>query len=147
MPRSRSALAEPALPLFAVNTASPVPLPAPPQAGPPSGPPLPDAAQRVARTLPSYLRDHRKRLRARFLEGGAQAMPDYELLELLLFRAIPRQDVKPLARRLLDAFGDLAAVISAPPARLSRVDGVGEAVIVELKLAEAMQPACRAPGC
>ncbi len=134
MPRPRSALAEPALPLFAVNAASPVP----PQAGPPSGPVMPDAEQGVARALPSYLRDHRKRLRARFLEGGAQAMPDYELLELLLFRAIPRQDVKPLARRLLDAFGDLAGVISAPPTRLSRIDGVGEAVIVELKLAEAM---------
>lgn len=65
-------------------------------------------------------------------------MPDYELLELLLFRAIPRQDVKPLARRLLDGFGDLAGVVSAPPARLSQIDGVGEAVITELKLAEAM---------
>lgn len=87
--------------------------------------------------LPSYLRDHRKRLRARFLSGGADAMPDYELLELLLFRAIPRQDVKPLARRLLEQFGDLNRVIAAAPARLRGVDGVGEAVIVELKLAEA----------
>lgn len=87
--------------------------------------------------LPSYLRDHRKRLRARFLSGGAEAMPDYELLELLLFRAIPRQDVKPLARRLLDQFGDLNRVIAAAPARLRAVTGVGEAVIVELKLAEA----------
>lgn len=87
--------------------------------------------------LPSYLRDHRKRLRARFLAGGADAMPDYELLELLLFRAIPRQDVKPLARALLDQFGDLNRVIAAPVARLRAVAGVGEAVIVELKLAEA----------
>ena len=47
---------------------------------------------------PSYIRDHRKRLRQRFLQGGAAALPDYELLELVLFRAIPRQDVKPLAR-------------------------------------------------
>ncbi|MDD7971174.1 RadC family protein [Roseinatronobacter alkalisoli] len=86
---------------------------------------------------PSYLRDHRKRLRARFLDGGAGAMPDYELLELLLFRAIPRQDVKPLARRLIDTFGDLNRVIAAPAARLRTVDGVGDAVIVELKLAEA----------
>ena len=52
--------------------------------------------------LPSYIRDHRKRLRQRFMDGGAQAMPDYEMLELVLFRAIPRQDVKPLARALLD---------------------------------------------
>jgi len=88
--------------------------------------------------LPSYIRDHRKRLRERFLQGGAQAMPDYELLELLLFRAIPRQDVKPLARHLIEVFGDLASVVSAPTPRLSGVPGVGEAVIVELKLAEAV---------
>jgi len=54
---------------------------------------------------PSYIKDHRKRLRERFLSGGAQAVPDYELLELVLFRAIPRQDVKPLARMLIDHFG------------------------------------------
>lgn len=87
--------------------------------------------------LPSYLRDHRKRLRARFLSGGADAMPDYELLEMVLFRAIPRQDVKPLARRLMDSFGDFNRVVAAPPARLRAIDGVGEAVIVELKLMEA----------
>ena len=64
--------------------------------------------------LPSYIADHRARLRQRFLDGGAAALPDYELLELVLFRAIPRQDVKPLARRLLDTFGDVASVLSAP---------------------------------
>ena len=69
--------------------------------------------------LPSYIKDHRKRLRARFIEGGAAAMPDYELLELVLFRAIPRQDVKPLARLLLDTFGDFNRVVSASPARLT----------------------------
>lgn len=87
--------------------------------------------------LPSYIADHRKRLRARFLDGGAAAMPDYELLELVLFRAIPRQDVKPLARRLLDVFGDFNRVLSAAPARLTQVPGVGEAVVLELKLVEA----------
>ncbi len=87
--------------------------------------------------LPSYIRDHRARLRARFTEGGATAMPDYELLELVLFRAIPRQDVKPLARRLLDAFGDFNRVLSAPPARLAAVEGVGPAVVLELKVVEA----------
>ena len=138
MPRPRSTLAEPALPLFAVTTASPDTAASMPPPVLPAGPVLPDMASGTARALPSYLRDHRKRLRERFLQGGAQAMPDYELLELLLFRAIPRQDVKPLARRLLDTFGDLACVISAPPTRLSRIDGVGEAVITELKLAEAM---------
>ena len=87
--------------------------------------------------LPSYMRDHRKRLRDRFISGGAAAMPDYELLELILFRAIPRQDVKPLARRLLDKFGDFNHVISAPATRLAEVVGVGEAVITELKIVEA----------
>lgn len=87
--------------------------------------------------LPSYIRDHRKRLRERFMLGGATAMPDYELLELVLFRAIPRQDVKPLVRRLLDEFGDFNRVISAPATRLDDVQGVGSAVIQELKIVEA----------
>lgn len=87
--------------------------------------------------LPSYIGDHRKRLRARFMEGGATAMPDYELLELVLFRAIPRQDVKPLARLLLDTFGDFNRVASASPARLLMVKGVGDAVVLELKVIEA----------
>ena len=88
------------------------------------------------RSLPSYLADHRARLRERFLQGGAAAMPDYELLELVLFRAIPRQDVKPLARRLIEAFGDFNRVLSAAPARLRQVEGVGPAVVTELKIVE-----------
>jgi DNA repair protein RadC len=87
--------------------------------------------------LPSYIRDHRARLRARFLSGGADALPDYEMLELVLFRAIPRQDVKPLAHRLLDQFGDFNRVISAPSAKLLAVEGVGESVVAELKIIEA----------
>ena len=87
--------------------------------------------------LPSYIADHRKRLRARFMEGGATAMPEYELLELVLFRAIPRQDVKPLARLLLDTFGDFNRVVTASPARLAAVKGVGEAIVLELKILEA----------
>ena len=86
---------------------------------------------------PSYMRDHRKRLRERFMEGGAAAMPDYELLELVLFRAIPRQDVKPLARALIDRFGDFNRVLSAPVSQLTQVSGVGDAVAIELKLVEA----------
>lgn len=86
---------------------------------------------------PSYLRDHRKRLRERFMAGGANAVPDYELLELVLFRAIPRQDVKPLARDLIDTFGDFNRVLSAPIAQLMRIKGVGDAVVIELKLVEA----------
>lgn len=96
------------------------------------------AALPLPERLPSYIKDHRKRLRTRFMEGGATAMPEYELLELLLFRAIPRQDVKPLARCLLDTFGDLNRVITAPAARLAAVAGVGESVVQELKLIEAV---------
>ena len=87
--------------------------------------------------LPSYIKDHRTRLRERFVSGGPEAVPDYELLELVLFRAIPRQDVKPLARRLLDRFGSFAAVMAAPPARLAEVHGIGAAVVTELKIVEA----------
>ncbi|MGH1458156.1 MAG: RadC family protein [Paracoccaceae bacterium] len=87
--------------------------------------------------LPSYIRDHRKRLRDRFMSGGAAALPDYEMLELVLFRAIPRQDVKPLARRLLDVFGDFNRVLSAAPERILAVEGAGEAVLTELKIVEA----------
>ena len=86
---------------------------------------------------PSYIRDHRERLRQRFLQGGAAALPDYELLELVLFRAIPRQDVKPLARQLLERFGDFNHVLSAGLCQLSQVPGVGDAVICELKIVEA----------
>ena len=87
--------------------------------------------------IPSYLKDHRKRLRERFIRGGADAMPDYELLELVLFRAIPRRDVKPLARDLLERFTDFNGVISAPVDQLQIVKGVGQTVIQELKIVEA----------
>ncbi|MEC8573607.1 MAG: UPF0758 domain-containing protein, partial [Pseudomonadota bacterium] len=86
---------------------------------------------------PSYIRDHRARLRQRFMDGGATAVPDYELLELILFRSIPRRDVKPIARMLLDRFGDFNRVITAPPERLAQIPGIGEAVITDLKVLEA----------
>ncbi|MEO1139741.1 MAG: DNA repair protein RadC [Pseudomonadota bacterium] len=86
---------------------------------------------------PSYIRDHRKRLRDRFLLGGAEALPDYEMLELLLFRAIPRRDVKPLAHTLLTHFGSFNSVLSAPITQLEDIPGVGEAVTCELKIVEA----------
>ncbi len=76
---------------------------------------------------------HRARLRQRFLKAGADALPDYELLELLLFHAQPRADMKPVAKALLRRFGGFAHVISAEPAELARVKGVGEAAIVALK--------------
>ena len=91
----------------------------------------------TAVSTPSYMRDHRQRLRQRFLNGGAGAVPDYELLELVLFRAIPRQDVKPLARTLLDQFGDFNSVLAAPLSHLRAIKGVGNAVALELKIVEA----------
>ncbi len=112
-----SAFHEAPLPLFNADEATPVPL--------------------KPGRLPSYIADHRQRLRMRFMQGGATAMPDYELLELVLFRSIPRRDVKPLAHALLDAFGDFNRVITAPPERLRNITGIGDAVITDLKVLEA----------
>ena len=92
----------------------------------------------VATDEPDHRLRHRARLRQRFTEGGADAMPDYELLELVLCRALPRGDVKPLAKRLLRAFGDLNRVLAAPALRLAEVRGVGPAVVEQLKITEAV---------
>jgi DNA repair protein RadC len=80
---------------------------------------------------------HRERLRDRFREGGTAALPDYELLEMILFRAIKRGDTKPMAKALMARFGSFAEVISAEPERLMEVKGVGPAVATELKLIQA----------
>jgi DNA repair protein RadC len=80
---------------------------------------------------------HRERLRTRFLVGGADALPDYELLELLLFRSLPRRDVKPIAKRLIARFGSFAEALSAPVERLVEVDGIGESAAIDLKIAAA----------
>lgn len=77
---------------------------------------------------------HRERLRGRFRTAGADALSDYELLELVLFRALPRRDVKPLAKALIQAFGSFAETVHAPDARLREVGGLGEAAITEIKL-------------
>lgn len=102
-------------------------------------------AQRRARKIsvvqiddkPHY-HDHRARLRKRFDEAGPEALADYELLELMLFRTIPRRDTKPLAKALLTRFGDLAGVLAAPPARIAEVDGAGPSVAQDLKVAHAL---------
>ncbi len=86
--------------------------------------------------VPDYL-GHRERLRERFRSGGANALPDYELLELVLFRSIPRADTKPVAKALISRFGSFAEVIGAAPERLMEVKGVGEAVAQDLKLIQA----------
>jgi DNA repair protein RadC len=77
---------------------------------------------------------HRERLRSRFLEGGPGALPDYEMLELLLFMALPRRDTKPLAKKLLDRFGSYANVISASADQLRSVEGAGDSVVAALKI-------------
>ena len=86
---------------------------------------------------PPHYHGHRDRLRARFAEAGGDALPDYELLELMLFRSIPRRDVKPVAKELMRRFGTLAETLAAPPSRLLEVEGVGESVVTDLKIVEA----------
>ncbi|MGB0719932.1 MAG: RadC family protein [Bdellovibrionales bacterium] len=80
---------------------------------------------------------HRARLRERFLKGGADSLADYELLELLLFMAIPRRDVKPLAKALLAQFGSLQALMAATPHELMRINGVSENTAAALKAVHA----------
>jgi DNA repair protein RadC len=80
---------------------------------------------------------HRDRLRARFAEARGEGMADYEFLELLLFRSIPRRDVKPVAKRLIKRFGSFAEVLAAPPHLLTDIEGVGESVALDLKIVEA----------
>jgi DNA repair protein RadC len=103
--------------------------------GKPSEPPA--LGQReLFEVSPGYI-GHRERLRARFMQGGADALPDYELLELVLFRAIPRRDTKDLAKQLIARFGTFAEVCSAPEPLLKEVAGAGDRVVEELKLIRA----------
>lgn len=105
------------------------------------------ADQPTRRATPASLRPptedqhyhgHRERLRSRFRDNGDTALADYELLELLLFRLIPRRDTKPIAKALLDRFGTLAGVLGAPPALLQEVKGIGDSVALDLKLIATM---------
>jgi len=77
---------------------------------------------------------HRERLRDRFRDAGPDALSDYELLEMVLFRALPRRDVKPLAKALIAKFGSFAEVVHAPELRLKEVSGLGDSAITEIKL-------------
>jgi DNA repair protein RadC len=79
---------------------------------------------------------HRKRLRERFLHGGDNAVTDYELLEMILFAAAARQDVKPMAKNLLKKFQTLGGVIKASKLELVSVKGVGEAASATIKAVE-----------
>jgi DNA repair protein RadC len=80
---------------------------------------------------------HRERLRDRFRQYGADSLPDYELMELILFRAIPRRDTKPLAKAVIQKFGGFAEAINAREERLGEVSGLGQAAITEIRLVRA----------
>ena len=97
--------------------------------------PQPDLWQTRSPATPRpHYAGHRERLRERAMAGGLPALPDYEVLELLLFRSVPRGDVKPLAKQLLARFGSLGAVLGATAEDLRTVAGVGDAVALDLKL-------------
>lgn len=87
---------------------------------------------------PKHHDGHRDRLRDRFEEAGATALADYELLELVLFRSIPRRDVKPIAKALLQRFGTLEDVLNAPTHLLQEVDGMGRSSALDLRIIAAL---------
>lgn len=82
---------------------------------------------------PPHYHGHRDRLRERFIQGGADALADYELLELILFMAIPRRDVKPIAKDLIKKFDTLSGVLNAPVSALMEIDGVSENTAIALR--------------
>jgi DNA repair protein RadC len=94
--------------------------------------------QSTTKKSKSHNEGHRHRLRERFIIGGADALPDYELLELLLFMAIPRRDVKPIAKELLSTYGSLSALMNAPHASLSQMDGISENTATAIKVVTAI---------
>ena len=104
---------------------------------------MPDAAHAFLEAIrgpaedPPHYHGHRERLRDRFLDGGPNAVADYELLELILFRAIPRRDVMPLAKALIAKFGSFAETVSAERPRLREVKDLSEAAITEIKIVQA----------
>ena len=89
-----------------------------------------------AGNIPHY-HGHRDRLRERFKSAGEETLADYELLELLLFRSIPRRDTKPIAKQLIDRFGSLGEVLGAPENLLSEVTGLGASSAADLKIVAA----------
>lgn len=116
---------------FAPADAKPCPMPS---ATPSRATSAAEKAEKIPQ--PDY-HGHRERLRERFLADHGAAMPDYELLELTLFAAIPRRDVKPLAKALIARFGGYGEVLAAPRARLMEVEGVSGHVATHLKIVEA----------
>ncbi len=106
-----------------------------PRAKPPEGPSTPDTPEATPASKKPHHHGHRDRLRARFLEAGEDSLQDYEILELMLFAAIPRRDVKPLAKDLLREFGGLGEVLSASPQALADRGKLGPVAIGLLRAA------------
>jgi DNA repair protein RadC len=98
---------------------------------------MPDTASKEEKAAAPHYHGHRDRLRERFLQGGPEALPDYELLELILFMAIPRRDTKPLAKELVLRFGNLAGAVNAPLAELEAVPGLSDNAAAALKAIQA----------
>ncbi len=98
---------------------------------------LADAAPPVALANRPHFWGHRQRLRDRFLAGADEALPDYELLEMVLFFAIPRIDTKPLAKQLLERFGSLAAVVNATPDQLAEFERIDHFAVTLFKMLRA----------
>lgn len=94
-------------------------------------------SQAPRRPLAMSAEGHRARMRGKLLDHGPDALLDHELIEMLLFLALPRRDTKPIARALLVRFGSLGAALSAPVAELRQVEGLGEAGIAALKTVQA----------
>lgn len=90
-------------------------------------------AEGLEEAQPHYI-GHRERLRERFVTGGGAALQDYELLELLLFRILPRRDTKPIAKAMLERFGSFSEALGAPPHLLEEIDGLGPTAIADLKV-------------
>jgi DNA repair protein RadC len=97
---------------------------------------LPEAAKASEPEPPGHL-GHRARMRQKLLGAGPEALLDHELLEMLLFIALPRRDTKPIARALIARFGDFAAVLAATPEELQETEGMGEAGAAALKAVQA----------
>ena len=98
----------------------------------------PFGAPRKAPKVKKHYEGHRERLRQRFDEAGPDALADYELLEMVLFRSVPRADTKAPAKALLERFGSIGEVLGAPESRLKEVPGIGDAAARDLKLIAAL---------
>jgi DNA repair protein RadC len=96
-----------------------------------------EAPGQTMREPPDDRSGHRSRLRQRFRQAGPEALADYELLEMVLFGALPRGDTKPLSKQLIARFGSFAGVVNAAPERLMEIDGVGARVVDEIKMVRA----------